>query len=449
MDRPYRRLLFPDLAHNTEIPPLLLQSPGSAALDDDIYRLVAIICQRVIVPWYSKFSGDRQLYAHVVHVVRTLVRQGQVRLGSARTLASGTDSAIGTRAARTRVLFMLGERLPRILMQHVRSFREAHRMASTDARMGVEPKDFASYYLATCPAPPIAAICGHYVSESYLTASAETLLSQLCHRYGGITGLRLAHMENLLLRDITVHIVRTILEGVTPWGLVAACHAALDRQSARASEMHSFTHALWVSITAVNLIMWTLLSQLLDALVWHDGLPKRNDDTDAPLVVPAITSHYVAVAAEMLEMRSRPLSMACYALVEALVTVIGGVVDRALSRLILEQLYNDTHVGSATRTLCAALSGDRTPLKQVPSADEQAASFDRLCDRCLLLVPEILRPLLGPNHELQRRTIKSSLAPVLSPDASVGLLRCEILAYESMLLVLCPDLDTPAIPMRP
>ncbi|WFD36010.1 UDP-glucose--hexose-1-phosphate uridylyltransferase [Malassezia cuniculi] len=424
MDRPYRRFLFPDLAHNAPIPPLLLCAESSA-LDDEMYRLVFVVCQRFIVPWYGNFTGDRQLFSQVMQVVRTFTHQSQVRLGSIRTYTSGADTALGARAARTRVLYTVGERLPRILLQHVRNYRQARHMARLSACVG-SAGIFEKYYLDLCPTAGVPPITDEYtLSDVYLAAGASAFLRQLSHTYCGVPGLRISHVENLLVRDIIVHISRTVLESVAPWKLAAAMHGALDRraQAATTSKVRGAAHALWAGIAAVMLITWTLVSLVLDAVVWHEPQPK-GDDLEMPLVVPSITAHYVELLGEVLELRSRTLGMVCYALVSALAAIIGGVTDRALSRLILEGLYNDERTGKGIHALAATLAAPPGPPRAVPTHTEQAAEFERLCSRCHKLLPETLRMLLlGPTEEIQRHAVVGALAPFCAPDAQVGLLR--------------------------
>lgn len=459
MDRQSRRLLFPDLAHNAAVPPLLLPTPGSAQLDAALYALLVAVCQQFILPWYGQFTSDRQLFFQITLAARTLAHQVQVRVGSARAFAAGIDTALGARAARTRVVSALGERLPRILLQHVRSYRGAQRMASVAERMGEPDVSFSACYLAACPSTRIPCIAADLsVSDAYLAATASALLTELAHAHNGAAGLQLAHLESLLVRDIVVHAVRTAMRRAAPWALVAMSHTVLDRHSRRQSPMRSVAGAVWTSICAALLVAWTLASLVIDALTWQHAAPKdpaADADIETLLVVPSITAHYFELLAEMLDMRARPLGMVCYALADALVTVVGGVIDRAISRLIVDALYNDEHVIRAVNALCASLAATPTEAPSVPpsvppSADAERAAFERLCQRCWLLVPETLRPvLLGPSPATQLQTTVHALAPFFAPDASVALVRSAVLIYESTLLVLCPELDTPTIPIRP
>lgn len=454
MDRQSRRLLFPDLAHNAAVPPLLLPTPGSAQLDAALYALLVAVCQQFILPWYGQFTSDRQLFSQITLAARTLAHQVQVRVGSARALATGIDTALGARAARTRVVSAIGERLPRILLQHVRSYRRAQHMASIAERMGESDVSLSACYLATCPSTRIPCIAADLsVSDAYLAATVSALLTELAHAHNGAAGLQLSHLESLLVRDIVVHVVRTIMRRVAPGTLVSISHTMLDRHSRRQSPIRSVASVVWTSISAVLLVAWTLASLIIDALTWQHVAPKDPAEADIEtfLVVPSITAHYFELLAEVLDMRARPLGMVCYALADSLVTVVGGVIDRALSRFIVDALYNDEHVICTVNALCASLATTQMePPNVQPSAEAEHAAFERLCQRCWLLVPETLRPvLLGPSLTAQQQTTMHALAPFFAPDASVALVRSAVLVYECALLVLCPELDTPTIPICP
>ena len=155
----YRRLFFP--SNTAERPPRILATPGTEALDVQLYSLLALICRGFITPWYSKISRDRAFFLEIVRIASAVFRRIEAKLvvvpgvssqnsghgGEAQTAevdegrdgeAASDDNKPKTRAAGPPVdiVRLVFASLPRVLERHVRDYRRAEEEVASASAYG-------------------------------------------------------------------------------------------------------------------------------------------------------------------------------------------------------------------------------------------------------------------------------------------------------------------------
>ena len=146
----YRRLFFP---HAAERPPRILATPGTEALDAQLYSLLALICRGFITPWYSKISRDRAFFLEIVRIASGVFRRIEAKLvivpgvssqeashdgeGHAETVEEGGDrDAASNGAPPVDIVRLVFASLPRVLERHVRDYRRAEEEVANASAYG-------------------------------------------------------------------------------------------------------------------------------------------------------------------------------------------------------------------------------------------------------------------------------------------------------------------------
>ena len=78
-----KRLLFPHLANDVPLPPLLMSPSANPELNDELYDLIAIALRAYVNPWWTKLTRyDKEFLPQVTHVLTAVLRVLEARLVS-------------------------------------------------------------------------------------------------------------------------------------------------------------------------------------------------------------------------------------------------------------------------------------------------------------------------------------------------------------------------------
>lgn len=374
----YRRHLFPQLAATDPVPPLLAASPGAVLtpLDEALYDLLFRACRQCILPWYAPMSQDREALHALVLMVRPLVHEVQSRTGALPLALVHPHERDTCLARRARVARTLCERVPRIVLQHMRQYHMA-----SETRAGV-----ADAYALLGAHPGI--VEGR-VSDAYLRASIESCLASL----------RVAHakdpaafseLDELLVRDVLVYALRASFAALSPAALCMAAHRALDRM--RTHPVGPLSQLVW--------LVRQLVSMLRSAAQPWRRLAQSRPEGDAHVTLfateaPPMTRLMILLLDEALQLSTRPVGACILAVLLTWGRCFAPILDpyvfidspSAMARFVMTHMYTEQWASAAAQALQPA-SSSSSPVSPPwkPSADPEHAFF-RLCIRCWLYTP--------------------------------------------------------------
>ena len=76
-----RRLLFPQLSPDSDLPPLLVSPSVTPELNDELYNLVAIALRAYVHPWWTKITRyDKEFLPAITRVLTNVIRVFEARL---------------------------------------------------------------------------------------------------------------------------------------------------------------------------------------------------------------------------------------------------------------------------------------------------------------------------------------------------------------------------------
>ena len=304
----YRRRFFPRLGAGEPVPRFLVGPAGAppTALDEALYELLFRACRQCILPWYAPISQDREALHALVHMARLLAHQVQARTGALPLALVPAHERDACLARRARVARTLCERVPLILVQHMRHFHVA-----SDTRLG------AAHAYALLGAHP--GVVDGRISDAYWRASLAPCLASLRATAHAADPAAFSELDELLLRDLLVYALRTNLTAFSPAALCMIAHRALDR--ARAHPMGPFAQLAWV------------VRQLASMLCAAGRQTRRfAQQRDAGAVIladdaPPMTRLAVLALAEALQLSARPVGAWILAVLLTLARCFAPILD--------------------------------------------------------------------------------------------------------------------------
>lgn len=305
----YRRHLFPQLAAGDPVPPFLY-APADApltSLDEALYELLFRACRQCILPWYAPLSQDREALHALVLMVRPLVHEVQARTGAVPLALMSGRERDACLARRARVAHTLCERVPLILLQHMRQFHVA-----SDTRLGA-----ARAYVLLGAHPGI--VDGR-VSDTYLRASLAPCLASLRAAAHADDPAAFSELDELLVRDLLVYALRTSFAALSPGALCIAAHRALDY--VRAHPVGPLAQLVWV--------VRNLIAMLCAAVSQACRLGRPSAARDMPIPpgdAPPMTRLTVLALAEALQLSARPIGAWLLAMLLTLVRLFAPIID--------------------------------------------------------------------------------------------------------------------------
>lgn len=307
----YRRHLFPRLAAGEPVPPLLVALDGAplTPLDDALYQLVFRACRQYILPWYAPISQDREALEALVQAIGPLLREGQVRIGALPVTLVPVDERPAWSARRARVTHTLCERVPRILVQHMRQYH-----AASDTPQG------PAHAYALLGAHP--GIVQGRVSDRYLRTSLAQCLASLRAAAHADDPTSFSELDELLLLDLLVCASRASLAALSPGALCIVAHRALDR--ARAPSQGAIAQLAWLTRQLVTGLV-QVVGQQVRRLAGKCTTEKGAAPVDGP--VPPITLLALEALSESLQLSSRPFGAWMWAIVLTLGRYFAPVLD--------------------------------------------------------------------------------------------------------------------------
>lgn len=187
----YKRLFFPYFAQEQATaaapspPRRILQDPAaSAALDVQLYNLLALIIRGFINPWFSKISRDRAFPLEILRVASHVFRQLEARL------SEGPETSQSHRIDKVKLVC---ETFPKVFERHVRDMRRARSMSGSAYAAGASinhldgTTPFEALFHSLQPHVAISATSTSasleklppYIDADYLRAAIDALLKNL------------------------------------------------------------------------------------------------------------------------------------------------------------------------------------------------------------------------------------------------------------------------------
>ncbi|KAL7004618.1 hypothetical protein EMMF5_005802 [Cystobasidiomycetes sp. EMM_F5] len=158
----HRRMFFPQSGHNGPVP-RILTTPATTDIDDQLYRLLALVCRAYVSPWFAKISRERTFYLEIVRIASHVFREVETRILDDGKLDK-TD--------------LLCRALPSLLMRHVHDYRQAkdsmhsaYSAGCLQSRKGLVPSDLQAMFHSLQPHAAISLGAGNHT----LSSSAEKL----------------------------------------------------------------------------------------------------------------------------------------------------------------------------------------------------------------------------------------------------------------------------------
>ena len=151
-----RRLLFPHLRPDAEVPPLLSSPDLPAELNAEIYDFIALALRAFVNPWWTKISRyDKEFLVQINQIATQVIRSLEVRL-------SNTDLSP-----------LIFRDLPTLITQHYEDYRLASFKLNTSYSIGGAaslPQLFHQFQ------PHMAVSADGSINEDYLRQSVDFIL---------------------------------------------------------------------------------------------------------------------------------------------------------------------------------------------------------------------------------------------------------------------------------
>ena len=183
-----RRLLFPQLPPDAELPPLLVSSSSSPELNDELYSFVAIALRAYVHPWWTKITRyDKEFLPGITRVLTHVIQ------------------ALEARLVRTDLAPLVLRDLPILLTNHYTDYRNVQAKLNTSYASGASaPLPQLFHQLQ----PHMAVAPDGTVDEVYIRQALDDVLRTCLPSpdYDPET-------ERYIVREI---MVKVVLEGVLP-----------------------------------------------------------------------------------------------------------------------------------------------------------------------------------------------------------------------------------------
>jgi hypothetical protein len=183
-----RRLLFPHLHPEADLPPLLVSPAATPELDDELYSFIAVALRAYVHPWWTKITRyDKEFLPDITRVLTAVVR------------------SLETRIVRTDFAPLILRDLPSLLAQHYKDYRNAQSKLHTS---------YASGGAASLPQlfhqsqPHMAVSADGTVDDAYIRQALDDVL-RACLPVEDYE----ADSERFIIREI---LVKVVLGGVFP-----------------------------------------------------------------------------------------------------------------------------------------------------------------------------------------------------------------------------------------
>ena len=183
-----KRILFPHLAADADLPPLLLSQNIPPELNQELYDFVAIALRAYINPWWTKITRyDKEFLPAITRVLTQVMR------------------TVETRLVRTDLSPLLLCDIPMLLAQHVEDYRNARsKLYSAYAAGGAATLPQLFHQMQ----PHMALSADGRVDEAYIRQAVDELL-----RLSLPTEDYDPEAERYIVREI---MLKVLLDGVIP-----------------------------------------------------------------------------------------------------------------------------------------------------------------------------------------------------------------------------------------
>ena len=188
-----KRLLFPTLSPDADLPDLLTSRDAPRELDLELYDFIALSLRAYVNPWWTKITRyDKEFLPEITHVIMSVIRVLETRLTS-------TDLSP-----------LVFRDLPTLLTQHYVDFRNAQAKLHTS---------YASGGAANLPQlfhqmqPHMAVSADGQIDEVYLRQAIDHVL-KTCLPPEDYE----PEVERYIVREIVVKVLTSVLPRITqPW----------------------------------------------------------------------------------------------------------------------------------------------------------------------------------------------------------------------------------------
>lgn len=183
-----RRLLYPQLPADADLPPILVSPSVAPELNEELYNLIAIALRAYVHPWWTKITRyDKEFLPGIMRVLIPVIR------------------TLETRLAHTDLSPLVLQDIPALLSTHYTDYRNAQAKLHTS---------YASGGAATLPQlfhqiqPHMALSADGRVDETYIRQALDDVLRACLPEadYG-------PESERFIIREI---MVKVLLGGIVP-----------------------------------------------------------------------------------------------------------------------------------------------------------------------------------------------------------------------------------------
>ena len=189
-----RRLLFPHIHPDADLPPLLVSPAATPELNDELYGFVAIALRAYVHPWWTKITRyDKEFLPDITRVLTVAIRSLEARI------------------VRTDLSPLILRDLPSLLSQHYQDFRNSQAKLHTSYASGGSASLAQLFHQAQ---PHMTISADGTVDDAYIRQAFDEVL-RLCLPPEDYE----ADSERFIIREVLVMVVvRGVLPRLTqPW----------------------------------------------------------------------------------------------------------------------------------------------------------------------------------------------------------------------------------------
>ncbi|OBZ78901.1 PXA domain protein 1 [Grifola frondosa] len=484
-----RRLLFPHLPADADLPPLLASPAAPRELNAELYDFIALALRAFVNPWWTKLTRyDREFLPEITRVLAAVVRALEARI-------LATDLAP-----------LAFRDLPALLTQHIVDFRTAQAKLHTAYAAGGAATLPQLFHRAQ---PHMAVSADGRIDEEYVRQAVDQVL-RTCLPPEDYT----PETERYLVREIVLKVLLdSVLPRITqPWFIhklildlmgpeedkekpaegvctsdstgSSSNQSGFTKRSSHSFSLQSLAIFFLSAIQSISGVCLALIHAYKQA---RDTIKKVNqsaashppnasdnsqsttsaslnrEDTGVPATpsfpgalphVPAAPDYTHPPLTLLLTLFTPPAApssasaparapastaLALAHTLSLLLTALAPFLSRLLPYLLYAHALSPTSLISAVRAARRALfpEGWPAPPPPDPTPEEQVALRAELSRRLLARFPAPLAPLLGPTPAARAYTIDSALAPLSSQACNAHL---ALLLLDLVLLTLFPEM---------
>lgn len=183
-----RRLLFPHLHPDADLPPLLVSPAATPELNDELYNFIAIALRAYVHPWWTKITRyDKEFLPDITRVLTVVIRSLEARI------------------IRTDLSPLILRDLPSLISQHYQDYRNAQAKLHTSYASGGAANLAQLFHQAQ---PHMAVSADGTVDDAYIRQAFDEVL-RLCLPAEDYE----ADPERYIVREI---LVKVVVGGVLP-----------------------------------------------------------------------------------------------------------------------------------------------------------------------------------------------------------------------------------------